>query len=151
MRNWLDPSAPAPIWLIWPYLSWLERFSFLTLCLVAVWSLYLAATVLHARSTASVPENLVRIRKRIGNLRQATVAVFYFFGFVLFTGFLNAYFVIDNSKIPTDWIVVGNFQIHFAFAGNVFFLFLTLHLFQWFVVNRVGALGSRANSLEQPF
>jgi hypothetical protein len=74
------------------------------------------------------------------------IGVFYFFGFVLFAGFQNAYSVIDDSKISTDWIVVGNFQIHFAFAGNVFFFLLMLHSVQWFVADRAGALGSRSNS-----
>ena len=39
----LDPSHPAPIWLIWPNLSLLERVSFLTLCILSVYSLFLAA------------------------------------------------------------------------------------------------------------
>ena len=30
----LDPSHPAPIWVIWPNLSLLERLSFLTLCIL---------------------------------------------------------------------------------------------------------------------
>src|SRR5580704_9176156 len=137
MRNWLNPSAPAPIWLVWPYLSWLERFSFLTLCMLAIWSLFLVATVVRARNTASVPENLRRIRKRARNLRQATVAAFYFFGFALFAGFLNAYIVIDNSKMSGDWIVLGNFETHFAFADNMFFFLLMVHFVQWVVANRV--------------
>lgn len=129
---------------MWSYLSWLERFSFLTLCILAVWSLFVAATVVRTRNSS--PEHLVRIRRRVNNLRRGTLAIFYFFGFVLFAGFQNAYFVIDNSKIPTDWIVVGNFQIHFAFAGNVFFFLLMLHFVQWFVANRVDALGLQSNS-----
>ena len=32
----LDPNRHGPIWLTWPYLSWLERLSFLTSCFLVV-------------------------------------------------------------------------------------------------------------------
>jgi hypothetical protein len=142
----LDARTPAPIWLIWPYLSWLERLSFLAMCILAVYSLLLAVKVVRFRKTARVQENLVRIRKRIRNLQQATVAAFYFFGFVLFAGFQFAYFTIEHSSIPVGLLVVRNFQIHFAFAGNVFLILLIFHFVQWFIANRVGTLDLQSNS-----
>lgn len=142
----LDPRHAALIWLIWPYLSWLEKLSFLALCVLAVYSLFLAVTVVRFRNTAPVQENLVRIRKRVRNLQQATVAAFYFFGFVLFAGFQFAYFTIENSSTPVGLLVVRNFQIHFAFADNVFLILLIFHFVQWFIANRVGVLGLQANS-----
>ena len=141
----IDPSHPTPIWVIWPYLSWLERVSFLAVCILGIYWFFSAATVLRFRSTsgklnpASVQENLASIRNRLKNLHRATVAAFYFLGFVLFAGLLSAYFVSANTKIPIGWIVLQDFQPHFAFAGNAFFLFLVLHLIQWFVENRVDA------------
>jgi len=75
----LDPSHPAPIWVIWPNLSLLERLSFLTLCILSVYSLFLAATVMRLLNTTSDQENRERISKRVSNLRQATIAAFYFF------------------------------------------------------------------------
>jgi hypothetical protein len=146
----IDPSHPAPIWVIWPYLSWLERLSFLALCILGIYWLFSVATVLRFRSTAgklphaSVQEKLVSIRKRLKNLQQATVAAFYFFGFVLFAGLLSAYFVSANTKISIDWMVLQDFQAHFAFAGNAFFLFLVLHLIHWFVESRVNAFARGA-------
>ena len=74
----LDPSHPAPIWVIWPNLSLLERLSFFTLCILSVYSLFLAATVLRLLNTTSDQENRERISKRVRNLRQATIAAFYF-------------------------------------------------------------------------
>jgi hypothetical protein len=146
----IDPSHPAPIWVIWPYLSWLERLSFLALCILGVYSLFSAATVLRLRSTAgdlnhtaSVPEKLVSIRKRLRNLKQATVAAFYFLGFALFAAFQSAYSVIAHTKIPIGWIVLQDFQAHFAFAGNAFFLFLILHLIQWSVESRINTFALR--------
>jgi hypothetical protein len=37
--------------------------------------------------------------------------------------------------------VVRNFRVHFAFAGNVFFVLLIFQFLQWFVANRVAAFG----------
>src|ERR1044072_9138123 len=71
----LDPSHPGPIWLIWPNLSLLERLSFLTLCILSVYSLFLAATVMRLLHTTSDQENRERISKRVRNLRQATIAL----------------------------------------------------------------------------
>jgi len=98
------------------------------LCILAVYSLYLAVAVVRFRNTAPVQENVVRIRKRVRNLQQATVAVFYFFGFVLFAGLQFAYFTIEHSSTPVGFIVIRNFQIHFAFAGNVFLILLIVHV-----------------------
>lgn len=145
----IDPSHPAPIWVIWPYLSWLERMSFLAFCILGVYSLFSAATVLRLRSTAgdlnpaSVQEKLVSIRKRLRNLQQATLAAFYLFGFVLFAGFQSAYSISVLTKNPIGWIVLQDFQAHFAFAGNAFFLLLILHLIQWSVASRVNAFALR--------
>ena len=140
----LDPSHPAPIWVSWPNLSLLERLSFLTLCILSVYSLFLAATVLRLLNTTSDQENRERISKRVRNLRQATIAAFYFFGFVLFGSLQFAYFIIDSSSIPLGFLVIRNFQVHFAFADNAFLVLLSLHFIQWFVSNRVAALASQS-------
>lgn len=142
----IDPSHPATIWAIWQYLSWLERFSFLTLCILFVYSLFSVSTVLRLRNTAGIDEKLVRIRKRLGNLKQATGAAFYFCGFVLFAGFQNAYSVSVLTKIPIGWIVLRDFQGHFAFAGNAFFLLLLIQLIQWFVASRVNVFRVATNA-----
>ncbi|MGB8132416.1 MAG: hypothetical protein WCG81_21695 [Candidatus Angelobacter sp.] len=148
----LDPYRPALIWFIWPYLSWSERLSFLALCTLGVYWLFLAVTVVRFQSMvgdldyAAVQKSLVRIRKRIGNLQQATLVMFYLFGFVLFGCFQFAYRVLENSSTPVGWIVVRNFQIHFAFAANAFLVFLVFQFIHWFVENRVNAVGLQANS-----
>lgn len=145
----IDASHPAPIWVIWPYLSWLERLSFLTLCILGVYSLWSVVIVLRLGSAAgdqnhaSVQEKLISIRKRLRNLKQATVAAFYLFGFVLFAALQSAYSVSVHTKVPLGWIVLEDFQAHFAFAGNAFFLLLVLHLIQWSVGSRVNAFALR--------
>lgn len=59
-------------------------------------------------------------------------------------GLLNAYSVIDNSKIPTGYIVLWHLEPQFAFAANVFFVLLVLHLIGWFISCRVGRLALHA-------
>jgi hypothetical protein len=95
----LDSRHPALIWLIWPSLSLLEKLSFLALCILGVYWLFLAATVVRFRSTAPVQENLVRIRKRVRNLQQATVAAFCLFGFVLSAGLHSGPFRLRWQRI----------------------------------------------------
>jgi hypothetical protein len=148
----LDPSRPALIWSIWPYLSWLERLVFLGLCALAAYWLFLAATVARFQNPAgdlnskpSARESLSRVRKRVTNLQQATVAAFYLFGFVLFVGFQFAYPVLGNTSTPGGLIVVKNFQIHFSFAANAFLILLLIQFIQWFVANRVSVVGPQSD------
>jgi hypothetical protein len=136
----------APIWLIWRELPLLEKLSFLTLWVLSVYWLFLARTVVRFRNTGPAQENLAGIRRRVENLQQATVATFCFFGFVLFAGFQFAYAVIDNSSVPVGFLVIRNFKVHFAFAGNIFFALLIIQFLHWFVANRVRALGLHSKS-----
>lgn len=142
----LDTSHPAPIWLIWRELSLLEQLSFVSLCFLAVYSLCLVVAVVRYRNTAAVQDVFTRIRKRVKNLQQATVAAFYFFGFVVFAGFQNAYATIGSSKTPVGFMVLINFQVQFAFACNAFFALLLLHIVQCFLENRVDAFSQRSTS-----
>jgi hypothetical protein len=148
----LDPYRPALIWFIWPYLAWSERLLCLVLCALGVYWLFLTVSIMRFQSiagdlnqAASVQKRLVRIRKRMGNLQQATLATFYLFGFVLFECFQFAYRILENSTTPVGWIVVRNFQVHFAFAANVFFVLLIFQFIHWFVANRVNAVRLETN------
>ena len=93
----VDASDPAPIWLIWPSLSWLERVSFLPVWVACGYSVLLAIRVVFLNDSSG-RGNVVRFRKCLRNLQQATVAAFYLFGFVLFAGFQFAYVTIEHSS-----------------------------------------------------
>src|SRR5579864_2024920 len=148
----LDPARPAPIWLFWPYLSFLEKLYFISLCVLVIYALLIATgTVTSLRNIGRIHDTSPRQRSiagvhmRLGALRQLTVAAFFLFGVVLFTSFLFAYMIVDNSGTPIGWLVLKNLQIHFAFAANVFFVFLILHFIQWFAANRVHAYAMQSN------
>jgi hypothetical protein len=113
---------------------------------VCIYSLFLAVKVARFPKSVSAQENLVRIRKGVRTLQQATVATLYLFGVALFAGFQFAYFTIEHSSTPIGWIVLRNFQIHLAFAENVFLILLIFHLVQWFLANQVAAYSLQSNS-----
>jgi hypothetical protein len=146
-------SRPRLIWLIWRYLSLSERLFFIALCALGIYSLFLAVAVVRFRyasgdlnPSVSARKSLLRISNRVKNLQQATVAAFYLFGLVLFACFQSAYMVTGDSPVPTGWIVVRNFYIHFAFAANAFSVLLVIHIVQWFAANRVSAVSLQSNS-----
>jgi hypothetical protein len=113
----LDTNRPALIWFIWPYLSWAEKLACLALCTLAVYWLFLALTVVRFQAIAGdlnhaafVQKSLVRVRKRMGTLQQATLATFYLFGFVLFACLQFAYRVLENSTTLLAGSWLGTFR-----------------------------------------
>jgi hypothetical protein len=144
-----NSNPPYALWSIWKYLPILPRLFFLILCVVGIYSLFsagvtivglrVAATILQKENTASAERAVAALDKRCTNVRQLIGATFYLFGFVLFLGFQWAYITLDESRTPVGWLVLQNLEVYFAFAGNVFPVFLILHLVQWFVSGRVNA------------
>jgi hypothetical protein len=147
-------NPPYAIWSIWLYLPALQKLLFLVLCVLGLYCLFSAAiTITRLRTIprllqknedfASIHRALAAHRKRATNMQRFIGAVFYLFGLVLFVGLQSAYFTIDSSRTPAAWVVLQNFVIYFAFAANVFLVFLILHLVQWFVSGRVDARSSQ--------
>jgi hypothetical protein len=146
----LTSNAPFALWSIWRYLPLFQKLFCEVLCVVCAYSLFSAIVVIgRLRATMSLPQkedissiqrSMAALHKRCTNVDQLIRATFYLFGLVLFLGFQNAYFVIGLSKIPTVSIIVENFLLYFAFAANVFLVFLILHLVQWFVSSHVQAI-----------
>jgi hypothetical protein len=95
---------------------------------------------------SSIQRAMAALHKRCTNIHQLIRATFYLFGFVLFLGLQGAYFVLGLSSIPIVSIIVENFVLYFAFAANVFLVFLILHLVQWFVSGRVCAYDLHSNT-----
>ena len=137
---------PYPFWSVWIYLSTSERLFLLLLGGMCVYLLYSGAITL-ARAW-KVRGSLVRgeaetilaaMRQRSAKADKLRGAAFFLFGVVLFENMQWSYLTIDNSTTPGGWVVLQNFQIHFAFAHNVFFILLILHISGWLVsafVNR---------------
>jgi hypothetical protein len=150
--NMFELSRPTFVWLIWRYLSLSERLFFLALCALGVYSLFVAVSVVRFQNAAgdlnhmaSLHKSLLRIRKRVRNLQQVTLAAFYLLGLVLSLCFQSAYMVLGDSPTPTGLIVLRNFYVHLAFAANAFFVLLVVHIIQWFVANRANSLDLQPN------
>jgi hypothetical protein len=141
-----SPYAPWSIWLALPMLL---KLFFLLLSVVAVYTLFSAFTMMaHLRSLMKqqttrdilpLEHSLAILRDRSSNLRQLLSLFFYFFGFVFFLKLPLATMVILDSNLPIFFPVLHGFLIYFAFAANVFSVFIVLHCLQWFVSRRINA------------
>lgn len=148
----LTSNPPFALWSIWRYLPLLEKLFCLVLCAVCVYSLFSAIAILgRLRAMMILPQkedispiqrSMAALHKRCTNVHQLIRATFYLFGLVLFLGLQGAYFVIGLSKFPVESIIVEKFVLYFAFAANVFLVFLIMHLVQWFVSSHVQAIVS---------
>jgi hypothetical protein len=133
-------NPPYALWSIWKELSLLNRMLILILGVVFAYCvLYTVKTILVVRSArGGSNENLALARDRVAalaigyaTLRQVIGAAFYLFGLVLFLGFENVASVLSDSKEPIGFFILDNFLLQSAFAANVFFIFLLLHLVRW--------------------
>lgn len=136
-------EPPYALWSIWSALSHLQQAFLLVLGVVSSYSLFSAIkTLLRLRLIRGLgSEESTRIRESISALsihcasvRRATGATFYLFGLVLFLGLQTVGHTLGGGVMQQ---VLGNFLLHFAFAANVFFVFLVLHSIQWLVSARV--------------
>jgi hypothetical protein len=93
---------------------------------------------------ASVQRALADIRDLMANVRQVIDATFYLFGFLLFSNLQQIANFADHTKASMDWRIFQNFVFHCFLAESAFFVFLFLHLSQWFVSGRVNACARRA-------
>ena len=149
-----DP--PYALWSIWKELSILQHLFVLTLCSVGIYSLRSAIMVLiRLRSIGNLTSNgdgasahrsVSTLYTSCENVRQVTGATFYFFGGVLFEGLQTIGRTLGDGPASVGTLVLGNFILDCAFAANVFFIFLVLHLVQWFVRHRLNSYSERVNA-----
>ena len=95
---------------------------------------------------SSLHRSLAALHARSANLRQLIGATFYFFGFIFFLALPFAFITLANSSTPGWMYIFENLGFNFAFAANIFFVFLVLHSVQWFVSSRVQASARRLNT-----
>ena len=156
-RGQHDHVQPAlRLWSIWSNLTVLQHLFSLILCAVSAYSLFSATiTIARLRSIENLNRNedLVPIQRsvaalhtRCANVRQLIGATFYLFGLVFVLGLRSAPSISVLSTIPVGTRILQNFVLHFAFAANVYSIFLLLHLVQWFVRGRLNSSSLHFNS-----
>ena len=143
-----DP--PYAVWSIWWSCGWLHRVVLILVGGLIVYSV-LSAFVTVARlrsinSTKSVlhldlsKKDVEALRRHWVGIRQATFAMFYVFGLVLFLVLQYVGVVIgDGGPGYGARQVVASFTLSCAFATNVFFGFLVLHIVQWVISSRINS------------
>lgn len=142
------PNLSYALWSIWIELPLLHRLFFFALFVVGAYSLFSATKVLarvrslmasgHPKDVTALQNEVAALSARSANMRHLITASFYLFGIVFFWGLRFTLWTPD-SKTPVGILVLQNFFLYFAFAANVFFVFLILHLVQWFASARLQA------------
>lgn len=133
---------------MWRYMlysfSLFEKFFLLLLVLVTVYALYFTSfALLRLRALRAVQDgqslrrSLARLEHRSANLRNMIVAMAYFFGLTFFLEIQNAYWTPESKTRGVGLMVLENFMFYFHLAAIIFFVFLILHLVQWFVSSRI--------------
>ena len=147
-------NPPYALWSIWSACSGLQKLFVALLCGVGISCLLSAlVTIKRLRSlrTSSSNQNIASAKASISALRdlwaqigQVVGATFYLFGVVLCLGLQTVGRTLGDSTLAS-WAnqVIGGFTLHCAFAANVFFIFLVLHLVQWFVHFRLNSFTKR--------
>ena len=127
----------------------MQHLFLLMLTIVGIYSLSRAAIImkrLHSLANHQqnedctfVRQSLVVLDAQCTNLRQVLWATFYLFGFLFFIGLQSAIDYLGSGVAS----ILGMFVVNFAFAANVFLVFLVLHLLQFLVSVRVRAYAKR--------
>ena len=147
-------EPPYALWSIWSNLSHLQQAFLLMLGVVSSYSLFSAAKTLlrlrlirrlRSEESAHVRESASALSIHCANVRRVIGATFYLFGLVLFLGLQTVGHTLGGGFMQQ---ILGNFLLHFAFAANVFFVFLTIHSIQWLVSARVDAFAVEAQQIE---
>ena len=149
---------PYAVWSIWQSCGWLERIVLILVGALIIYSLRSAVlTVVRLRALRAVgvaegldvaKTSILNLQKRWVRIRQATAAMFYVFGLVLFLVLQAVAMIVgDMGSASAADQVLRNFIESCAFAANVFFGFLLVHVVQWVVSSRISAsleaLGSK--------
>ena len=155
--NMYDPHYA--VWSVWRNCGWLERSVLILLGSLIIYSLFAAIiTFVYVRSlktsrsplSVDLESTLNAFQRHWNQIRQATDALFYLFGLVLFLVLQNVGMVLgDGGPSSAANQVLGNFILSCAFAANGFLCFLILHMVRWLVSTRISASLEKASKPEQ--
>jgi len=150
-------NPPYSLWSIWGSLSIMNHAFALTLLAVGIYCVSSAAIVLvRLRSIGRLSQNehslsirqvVADLHNRSANMNYVLGATFYLFGVVFFLGIQQAPVTLGLSKSLPWTEVLWNFELHFAFAANVFLVLLILHCVSWFVRTRLNKWSAFKDSL----
>jgi|SRR6185312_1795151 hypothetical protein len=151
----LTRTPPFSFWSVWMYFSTWERLFFVVLGILTIYAIFAAIVTvsrirnvkaaIDAGNSVDVESTFVVLRRRSARVQRLIGTAFYLFGIVLFLSLQWAHIIIDNSKTPIGWEILENFEVHFIFAFNSFYVFLILHVIGWFIATWVERFGVKLN------
>jgi hypothetical protein len=135
---------------LWPQLPTLARLCIFFLCTVSIYVLLsLVHIIVRIRSLRRLPPNeasqdvlqtpLSVLQRRLANLRQLLLFMFYLFALCFLLQIPAAFVVFGDSRAFPLAMILSQLATHIEYATDVCFLFLLLHSLQWFVSVRVQA------------
>ena len=137
------------LWSIWLELPMLLKLFVLILTLVSIHTLVSSSIILvrlhslakrrAAETASSLRRSVFVLQIRVMRMRQLVGATFYLFGFVFFLTLPLAIRTLGDGPRSPLLEIWDNFVVQFAFAANVFLIFLLLHSVQWVASTRVHA------------
>lgn len=149
-------NPPYGLWSIWKDLSVLQHLFVVILAALSIYCLFSATfVILRLRSMASLNRNqdsvsssraVASLHTRCANMRLLIGATFWLFGFSFFLGLQQAPRTLGHGGATVGAEILGNFVLSFAFAANVFFVFLVLHLLHWLVCSRLDSFSSHPDA-----
>jgi len=90
---------------------------------------------------------LAPLYRSLANTRQVIWATFYIFGVVLFLNLQFIQHTLGAGSVAGELKqILGNFMMCCAFAANVFFILLVLHIAQWLVFIMLNRCSKRLNN-----
>jgi hypothetical protein len=141
-------SEPLDPRIFWPILPLLSKLYILFLCIVTIYTLYFLTRILlrlyalkklcYSSEPHSELRALAALRRIDTNIHQLILFTFFLFGVIFFLQIPAAFILGDSEAFPLSGILQDLF-IYFAFAVEVFFVFLFLHSAHWFVSARLRA------------
>ena len=128
----------------WRWLSMVDKLFLLLLFVFGLYTLYrVSVIVIRSRSLRTARDerhrsvSLGNLKRRAASLDRATTAMFYLFGLVFFLQLPFAFNTLGDGPRPLGGLIMENLNYQFRFGAFVFFVFLVLHLVQWFGASRI--------------
>jgi hypothetical protein len=147
------------LWSVWRALGGVSRGFCVVLLFTSLYCFFSATMVMiRLRSLRSLSPTqqiphiepfFAGLRRVVVNVRQATAATFYLFGFVLFLNFQTIGDFADHTKSSMGFYILQNFIFNCFLGASAFFVFLLLHVTQWFVTGRVNTCEMRLQASKE--
>ncbi|MFL6300477.1 MAG: hypothetical protein ACJ71N_07710 [Terriglobales bacterium] len=125
------------IWGIWHQLSVVYKFFYVLLLGLSLYAVTSIGIILKTGVLLESNQALHKLRIRSRRTRDLIISAVFLFGVVFFQALTEPTYTLDFALTLQNRIILQTFQVHFAYAANVFFLFVVVYLLQAFASRRI--------------